>query len=143
MRSFFSPWLAPPKDAHQRLYISRKKVRRRHLTNEAELLSLFAQFGYQTVHLENWSLVQQIQRFQQTSHVVAPHGAGLTNILFLPQQAKILEIRPLLTSGNFCFNHLCAQGWENHEVLVPPQRDKFVVSLEQLLAIFQRWHPAG
>jgi capsular polysaccharide biosynthesis protein len=38
------------------------------------------------------SIRQQIRILSQTEVLVAPHGAGLTNMLFLPSYGKIVEI---------------------------------------------------
>ena len=52
------------------------------------------------------SICDQINLFQSASHIIAAHGAGLTNVIFAPFDTKILEIRPIISSGQFCFENL-------------------------------------
>lgn len=123
----------------QKLYISRYKTGRRHLRNEAELRVELEQRGFRTVHLEDASVPQQISLFSQTTELVAPHGAGLTNVLFMPQASRVLEIRPAYGSGKFCFTELCAWRDHEHEVLVPPQGGEFRLEPRTLRERLRGW----
>jgi capsular polysaccharide biosynthesis protein len=75
-----------------RLYISRGRAKYRHLTNEAEVRALLEGLGFQTVHLETLSFHEQVRLFSSAEAVVAPHGGGLTNIVFCPPGAKVIEL---------------------------------------------------
>lgn len=77
----------------RRLYISRAKARTRRVLNEQELLPLLDQYGFEVVRAEELSYQQQVQLFYDAEAVVAPHGAGLTNLLF-SEQCKVLEFHP-------------------------------------------------
>jgi hypothetical protein len=85
------------------------------------------------------SVPEQVQLFRSASHVIAAHGAGLTNILFAPADVKILEIRPVLTSGQFCFENLFSLGWPGSGHLVPPRSGEFELPLELLDEVLERW----
>lgn len=66
---------------------------RREITNIAELLAaLTAAFG-QIRHatLENLSLAEQIALFETADAVVAQHGAGLSNIVWMGRGAHVVE----------------------------------------------------
>lgn len=65
-----------------RIYISRPKAVGRQLINEDDVLEALAPFGFVAYTLENMSFSDQVRLFSQAEIVVAPHGAGLTNILF-------------------------------------------------------------
>ena len=123
----------------KRVYISRRRARRRHLVNEDTLLPLFEERGYQTMLLEKWSVRRQIDLFSNVTHLVAPHGAGLINAVFSPPEARILEIRPVVSSGDYCFDSLFGCGWSRHEVLVPRKRGRFEVSPDLLKRVLDRW----
>lgn len=75
----------------KRVYISRRQGTRSVL-NEEDLLKLLIPLGFNSVCLEELSLVEQISLFSQAEFVVAPHGAGLTHILFLPANASVVEL---------------------------------------------------
>lgn len=125
--------------AASRLYISRKKAGRRHLVNEEQLLPILKEYGFAPVFLEEMEVQDQIRLFSKATHVIAPHGAGLANLVFAPYNTRILEIRPLMSSGNYCFNALCQCGWTRHEVIVPKKKGWFELPPRLLLEALQRW----
>ena len=63
----------------------------------------------------------------------------MTNVLFAPADVRILEIRPELSSGQFCFEKLFSLGWPNSEVLVSPIKGKFELPPEMLNEVLERW----
>jgi capsular polysaccharide biosynthesis protein len=76
----------------QRIYISRSKAKYRQIKNEKEVLKLLFEFGFVPMCLEDYSFKDQISIFSNAEIVVAPHGAGLTNIVWCRKGTKILEI---------------------------------------------------
>ena len=123
----------------KRIYISRKLAVKRHLTNEEEFLPLLKKYNFRKVFLEEMSILEQVELFRNASHVIAAHGAGLTNVLFAPADVKILEIRPLPSSGQFCFEKLFSLGWQNSEFLTPPKSGNFLLPLAELEEVLLRW----
>ena len=123
----------------RKLYLSRSNAKRRHLVNEIELLPLLQQHGYELVTAETLTIPEQVQLFREATHLVAPHGAGLVNGLFMSRFARILEIRPVPESGAGCFDALFQLGWPGHEVLVPPDSGRFALPPKQLSAVLERW----
>lgn len=61
---------------------------------EAELLALLEQRGFQRVDPGTLSVQGQIDLFSKAEMVIAPHGAGLTNVTFSPRGVKVLEMFP-------------------------------------------------
>jgi capsular polysaccharide biosynthesis protein len=123
----------------KQIYVSRKLAGRRHLANEQEFLGLLKKHKFRKVYLEQMSVREQVELFRSASHVIAAHGAGLTNVLFSPADVKILEIRPLRTSGQFCFEKLFSLGWSNNEFYVPPKSGNFFLPLDALEGFLLRW----
>ena len=123
----------------KQIYVSRKLAVKRHLANEQEFLGLLKKHKFRKVYLEQMSVREQVELFRSASHVIAAHGAGLTNVLFSPADVKILEIRPLRTSGQFCFENLFSLGWSNNEFYVPPKSGNFFLPLDALEGILLRW----
>ena len=76
-----------------RLYISRQQVSRS-VINEAELLALLEPLGFQTVMLESLSVQQQANLLAEAEAVIAPHGGGLTNLVFCQPGTKVIELFP-------------------------------------------------
>ncbi|MGB3557166.1 MAG: tetratricopeptide repeat protein [Geitlerinemataceae cyanobacterium] len=76
----------------QRIYISRSSARYRHLLNESEIIKLLEKSGFTTVTLEKLSLEEQVTLFSQAKTIVAPHGSGLTNLIFCQPGTQVVEI---------------------------------------------------
>jgi hypothetical protein len=86
--------VSPGPDAKRRLYISRNDAKARRVANEAELAPVLAAHGFETVILKGMPLARQVRLFQEAEMVVAPHGAGLTNIAWCRPGTKIIEFFP-------------------------------------------------
>ena len=77
----------------RRIYISRANAKTRRVLNEQELLPALERYGFEVVRAEELTYQQQVQLFFEAEAVVAPHGAGLTNLLFA-EQCQVLEFHP-------------------------------------------------
>ncbi len=84
-----------------RFYISRSRAKHRRVTNEDQLAPMLKSFGVEIIQAEKLSISEQIALFRQAKLIVAPHGAGLSNILF-SRDASIVELYPngLVDDGN-------------------------------------------
>jgi capsular polysaccharide biosynthesis protein len=76
----------------RRLFVSRADSTARVLVNEVELAAQAASAGFETVVLSELSVAEQVRRFAEASHVIAPHGAGLANLLFCRPGAAVCEL---------------------------------------------------
>lgn len=76
----------------KRLYISRSKTGHRKVTNDAAIISMLKGLGFDIVHLEDLSLLEQASAMSQAEVVLAPHGAGLVNIVFCSPATKVVEL---------------------------------------------------
>ena len=74
-----------------KLYISRARAGFRRVLNEAEVLDYLIPLGYQPVWLEDYSFAEQVGLFQQAEQIIAPHGAGLANLIWCQPGAKVIE----------------------------------------------------
>jgi capsular polysaccharide biosynthesis protein len=93
---------APARAAEKRIYLSRAKASGRKILNEEEIWPFLSRRGFQRVILEEMSLVDQIALFSRAEAVVAPHGAGLTNLVWCAPETKVVEIfSPLYV--NLCY----------------------------------------
>lgn len=80
-----------PDEQSERLYISRADTFHRHVLNEDEVTGLLAKYGFRTVTLKHMTVDDQIRLFSSAKIIVAPHGAGLTNLVFCKPGTKIIE----------------------------------------------------
>ena len=84
-----------------RIYISRSKVSARQVINEDKLLEALTPFGFVAYTLENMSYTDEVRLFSQAEIVVAPHGAGLTNIIFAKNDLIVIDL--FGSYGSPCF----------------------------------------
>lgn len=82
---------APPKRTDRRLYVSRHKALCRKIINEEAFFESLRPLGFERVLAEDMSLREQIELFASASVLIGPHGAGFTNMLFMPEGSTILE----------------------------------------------------
>ncbi len=76
----------------RRLYISRANAPWRRVVNEEETVRVLERAGFEQVRLETMSVAEQASTLAAAEAVVAPHGAGLTNLVFCPPGARVIEI---------------------------------------------------
>jgi hypothetical protein len=100
-RLLTDPGASPIPSKHRRIYISRRAATSRGVSNEAELLPLLAEFGFSSIVLEELPWTGQISLFQEAEAVVAPHGAGLTNLIFCTSPTLVVEMAPEGLDGPF------------------------------------------
>ena len=73
----------------------------RKLTNEAELISLLEQYGFEQYTPASLGFQQQIDLCYGAAALVAVHGAAMANIAFCPATAKVFEIFTPLHKATF------------------------------------------
>jgi capsular polysaccharide biosynthesis protein len=76
------------------VYVSRSDTPNRPLINEDALMDSLSRLGFEMLVCSKLSLVEQISAFASAETIVAPHGAGLTNIAFCKPSCKIYELTP-------------------------------------------------
>ncbi|MEM1169956.1 MAG: tetratricopeptide repeat protein [Cyanobacteria bacterium P01_H01_bin.35] len=76
----------------ERIYIGRGNARYRRVMNEADVVEILSQLGFTYVTPESMSLENQIATFAHANIIVAPHGSGLTNIVFCNPGTKVIEL---------------------------------------------------
>ncbi|APB35288.1 Capsular polysaccharide biosynthesis protein [Gloeomargarita lithophora Alchichica-D10] len=92
LRSTYLPQAQVPATPRPKLYISRSRASFRRVLNEAEVLDYLMPLGYQPVWLEDLSFPEQVGLFQQAESIIAPHGAGLANLIWCQPGAKMIEV---------------------------------------------------
>jgi hypothetical protein len=97
-----------------KIYISRKVPSARVVINESELIPVLKEADFVICQLEDLPFEEQVRLFRNAEIVVAPHGAGLTNLIFSKKGIKVLEI----FSKNYerrCYWTLCEElGHDYH-----------------------------
>ncbi|RFP62212.1 MAG: DUF563 domain-containing protein [Limnothrix sp. CACIAM 69d] len=76
------------------LYLSRSEARYRRVLNDEQVQESLKNLGFASISLGELSICQQANLLAGAEVVVAPHGAGLTNLVFCQPGTKVLEIFP-------------------------------------------------
>jgi len=92
IRERFARLLAAPAQASRRIFVSRRDVARRKLLNEDEIFAALAPLGFERVVPGELGVAEQIATFSAARVIVAAHGAALTNMVFAPPSAAIVEL---------------------------------------------------
>jgi capsular polysaccharide biosynthesis protein len=114
-----SPGPADPAPG-RRIYLSRADAGWRRVLNEPVLMAMLAQRGFESVSLAGMSVREQAALFDAAAWIVAPHGAGLANVVFARPGATLLEIFPF-SFGTPAFHCVAAAGRLRYGCHVVPQ----------------------
>jgi capsular polysaccharide biosynthesis protein len=128
LRRRMSALLAPEEQARDLIFLSRRDSRVRVLLNEDELIRAVEPLGFRVIVAGEMSVREQIEAFSQARVVVGAHGAGLTNLVFAPSCAFVLEIVSgrIVHMGEFKF--IAGQRGQTYSQIVSedygPERDE-------------------
>ena len=92
LRDRVSHLMASTDAAGDRIYVSRQDSSQRVLLNENEVEAALTRLGFRIITLTGMPVENQIALFSRARCIVGPHGAGLTNVMFAPPGATVVEI---------------------------------------------------
>ena len=119
--------------AMRKVMISREGSRGRRLLNERELRPIVDRAGFEIVRMEDLDFEQQVRLMQETRILLAPHGAGLTNMIFCPAGGHIVELAdPGFPNPNF-YALACSMGL--HYWLIEAEATKAAHPLDRDLSV--------
>jgi hypothetical protein len=141
----------------RKIYISRANARYRKVVNEAEVIAALQPLGFEVVCPEKLSFAAQLELFSGAGWIVSTHGAGLTNALFAPRGAKVLEcISSEAEYANLCYYSICCAVGHAYGAVcvdypsprVPPvselrRREDYRIPVDRMLAAIQKMNSAG
>jgi capsular polysaccharide biosynthesis protein len=112
--------IATSSPSPKRIYISRRMASCRRL-NDNDLEPVFSKHQITTLTLENLPLAEQVRLFNHADLVVAPHGAGLSNLMFCKAGTRVLEIFES-SAVRLCYWALCDTFRLKYDFLLGGQR---------------------
>ncbi len=96
-----------------KIYVSRGRQKARRVKNEEQVIEVVHQFGFEVIYFEDYTFEEQVTIGKGAKIMVSSHGANLTNSMFMPENAKVLELirkdRP-----NFCYWALATVAKQNY-----------------------------
>jgi len=78
----------------RRIYVSRGDAVLRRVKNEAEINDMLRRYGFESYETGRMRFEDQAALFASAEIVVAPHGAGLANLMFCAPGIPVLEFFP-------------------------------------------------
>ncbi|WP_296705844.1 glycosyltransferase family 61 protein [Algoriphagus sp.] len=94
------------KKPNRKIYISRKYAPKRKTHNEVDVELLMIKHGFEIFYTEKLNLKEQISLMSETKTLVSLHGAALTNMIFLPEDSEVIELRNQEDSKTNCYFNL-------------------------------------
>jgi hypothetical protein len=91
-----------------KIYISRRLAAKRKIQNELDVIEHLKKLGFLILDCENISFKDHKLIFSQCSILIANHGAGLSNMIFMNSCTKVLELRRNLDAHNNCYFSLAS-----------------------------------
>ncbi|MBE9046888.1 glycosyltransferase family 61 protein [Pleurocapsales cyanobacterium LEGE 10410] len=129
------------------IFVSRRKALGRRIINEDKIMEALSPLGFTAYVLEDMSVTEQARLFSQARIAIAPHGAGLANMIFA-QNLSVIEL-----FGSFmqpCY-FLLAQGLgfkygflkgQSPRTEVRWQDGDMLVNIDELLKLLTSSSPA-
>ena len=104
----------------RRCYIDRRASHNRRLVNEDAVIAALAPMGFVPVRLETLRLAEEISLFRGAEIIVAPHGAGLANLVYAGPGLRLVELH-MDTFVNWCFRRLAAVCQVSYDCVIGRQ----------------------
>lgn len=82
---------ADPQDI---IFVHRGEDPRRKILNLSEIQNEFKKYNIKFIDFAKLSIKEQIQTCRNTKLMIAQHGAGMINLMFLPKGSTVVEILP-------------------------------------------------
>lgn len=93
LRNFFEQYIDKTNNKYpDKIYISRTKSVNRQLVGEKNLEIELQNLDFEIVYFEELTLPEQFSYIYNAKVIVAPHGAGLANLIIAQPGTKVLEI---------------------------------------------------
>lgn len=123
-----------PSPGAPRFYISRHDARVRRVVNEEQVLEALQRRGFAVVRLDGKPWPEQVRLFQQAEVIVAPHGAGLANIIFAAGRPTVVELFGQKIS-HFHTTAIQGLGFDYRALICEPVGDDMLVDVDALLRL--------
>ena len=107
LRSVFLLKEEHPEERNLQIYISRTLSKRSYI-NEVQIEEFMISRGIRVVYLEKLNFIDQIELLRKSRLVIAPHGAGLANLVWCSSGTTVVEIF-IDEVFNDCFSRICTK----------------------------------
>lgn len=84
----------PARSGCERIYVTRRDAQHRKLINEDQLVSHLEGRGFTVICPGDHPIEEQVEIFSKAKIIIGAHGGGLTNVIWAPDDAVVIEIVP-------------------------------------------------
>jgi capsular polysaccharide biosynthesis protein len=118
----------------RRFYISRNDAGTRNISNEGEVLDLLESYNFEVITPGKLSLREQIRLFNEAGIICGTGGSGMTNHIFAPICATLIEIQPdsYINRAHWFSSNLLGQNYVFVIGRSETERHDYFVSLPKL-----------
>ena len=116
--------------------MKRGKTPRRKVLNESEVINVLKEYHYDVIDCYELSIEEQIDIFSQSRNIIIPSGAAMANLIFVPDNINVVEIRSNL-DGDYS-NKINLQNrfslflFENTEKIGDQLRKDIIINIDEL-----------
>lgn len=103
-------------DGNERLFVTRPGNTVRKLVDNEKICAIAQSRGYRLVDPGSMTFEDQIKTFKNARHIVGVMGAAMTNIVFAPQNTRIVNIAPANMPDTFFWFIAGIKRQSYHEV---------------------------
>lgn len=133
----------------EKIYL--KRINGRKIMNVEEVETYLISQGFETIILENYTIIQQAALFNNAKFIIGAHGAGFTNLVFCKPHTKVIDIFAP-TWVNPCYwtiacdldldyAYLIGEGTKPIDMFDPKGKgDNILVDIEKLKNIISQIH---
>jgi len=115
----------------KRVYVSRADAENRQVVNEDEVFELLSEYGFESYVLSDLAVAEQARLFASAECIIAPHGAGLTNLVYT-RDAAIIELFLEDVIRPYYYIHAQELGLEYNHLLCERRESNILVDLDEL-----------
>ena len=121
---------------NKNLYVKRGKTPRRKVLNESEVINVLKEYHYDVIDCYELTIEEQIDIFSQSRNIIMPSGAAMANLIFVPDNINVVEIRSNL-DGDYS-NKINLQNrfslflFENTEKIGDQLRKDIIINIDEL-----------
>jgi len=107
-KRFLTYFAADIKPKRRKIWVSRQRAPKRFIVNEADLVPILHKHGWESMFMEDLTFADQVRLMAESTAIGGLHGAGLTNMLFMPAGGQVLEVRFRGDAHNNCYFSLAS-----------------------------------
>ena len=90
----------------KKIFIRRVGQEKRRIINESDVLNIFSAFGFDIIQFEKLTFLEQLALLKETKILAGVHGAGLSNMIYMPDDGTAFELTTQLNGENYYFYSL-------------------------------------